>query len=187
MKAVCFVLGLLLTGVAFASKPMALIYTISPPGFHSLVTPTPFHKLTNPSIPFCQQPEVSPLNFGDYASGNSGGYGLTRGSISVTCTSGTPYQIDIGPGESTDIAHREMSDGKQHLYYQIYIDAGYQMAWGDNVRGVSVSGIGTGQAQTYPVYGLLPAGQNVASGNYTDALNVNVNVGSLGAPLALRG
>ena len=81
-----------------------------------------------------------------------------------------------------------MTLGTQSLSYNLYLDTGYTLIFGNGASGtyditvcypggtVTCAGA-TGQSGvTYSgtVYGRLPAGQNVMAGNYTDTLVVTV-------------
>lgn len=98
------------------------------------------------------------------------------GTISVTCTNGSPIYVTMGQGlypaaGSTDTNPiRQMSaGGTDRLDYQIYLDAAYTIPWGNTpLTGAVLSGTGGGMSQG--VYALVPAGQQVLSGLYQDSV-----------------
>lgn len=114
------------------------------------------------------------LNFGAYDP-LSASPTDSSSSLSVTCTLSTPYRIglDKGQGAGATITNRKMTSGTQTLTYSLYQDAARDVVWGDTVP-TSVSGIGTGNAQGYTVYGRIPAQQIVPPSTYTDTILVTV-------------
>ena len=106
-------------------------------------------------------------------------------TISVRCTSGTPYEVELSPGASGDYNTRTMSDGgtpANTLAYNLYTDAGHTLVWGDGTTSGtdSESGVGTGlsaaQTQNHTVYGELVAAGNEDApvGNYSDTITATV-------------
>ena len=115
------------------------------------------------------------LNFGNYnpVSGNDLDGSST---IDVTCTLGTTYNIglDKGLGTGASVASRKMASGSDLLDYSLYQDSNRNTVWGNTVSTDAVSGTGTGIAQSYTVYGRVPASQVVPVGTYTDTITVTV-------------
>lgn len=108
----------------------------------------------------------------------------TVGDIGVSCTgltesSTASYDIQISAGEGS-FTSRLMTSGSSHLNYNLYINSSYSIVWGDNSGSTAVIsdsyslGLDT-VTNHYPVYGLIPARQNVDVGNYNDTLIVTVN------------
>ncbi|MGH1330922.1 MAG: Csu type fimbrial protein [Paracoccaceae bacterium] len=97
-------------------------------------------------------------------------------AINVSCTDTTPYtlSLDMGSGGGSDPSNRKMKNLLSSLNYGIYMDSARTQAWG-SLPGATVSGIGTGLNQSYPVYGRIPAGQTAAVGIYTDSVLVTVS------------
>jgi spore coat protein U-like protein len=102
------------------------------------------------------------------------------GTVSVTCTSGAAADISLGQGAnanagSTDAAPlRRMSNGASgFLSYALYSDTGRTTVWGNTVA-TDVGHTGTGTQANLTVYGRVPGGQNVATGNYSDTVVATV-------------
>lgn len=106
-------------------------------------------------------------------------------TINVTCTKNSPYVIALNYGANGGtVANRVMKDsGTDTLNYNLYTDTGYANVWKDattcNVPATLGSncdgGTGTGNtAQTYTVYGQIPASQNVPAGTYNDTITITV-------------
>ena len=100
------------------------------------------------------------------------------GAISVTCTNGTAWaaSADAGGGTGATLATRQMTDGTNLLNYALYTDSGRTTVWGDGVGGTTatISGTGSGTAQSSTIYGRIPSGQTVPAGAYADTVNVTV-------------
>jgi len=97
------------------------------------------------------------------------------GKVSVTCTTGAPATITLGQGvdpdpSSTDAAPvRRMKAGTDYLSYNLYSENTHTDVWGNDATS-DVENTGTGANQDITVYGLVPAGQNVPTGNYADTV-----------------
>jgi spore coat protein U-like protein len=98
------------------------------------------------------------------------------GTVSVNCTTGSPYTIglDAGTGVGATIASRKMSAGTLLLSYTVYTSAARTTVWGDGTGAEKVSGIGNGAAQSISAYGRIFAGQVVPAAAYADTVNVTI-------------
>ncbi|MDF0544405.1 spore coat U domain-containing protein [Sphingobium sp. H39-3-25] len=104
------------------------------------------------------------------------------GDIRVTCTlllalAGS-YTIDLSSGSSASYNPRTMKNGASTLQYNLYTNAARSQVWGNGTGG-SVAVTNNFSAllavdQTTPVYGRIPAGQNVPAGTYSDTIVVTV-------------
>jgi spore coat protein U-like protein len=104
----------------------------------------------------------------------------TMGLMAITCDShGTNFTISMGTGShSATFYPRYMSANGSLLKYEIYLDAGRTTMWGDGTLGSSVY-IGTAEKANSPFaiyfYGLVPAGQDVAVGSYSDSIVTTID------------
>ena len=134
------------------------------------------------------------LAFGSYAPTSATAV-TANGSISFTCTyTGTGFtaNLTISPGNSGTYTNRTLNFGGQSLNYNIYVNAADTEIFGGGTGG-GVSGTyyyflcyagggvvctgGSGQSGTQyvaPMYGLLPAGQDVSAGTYSDTIIVTL-------------
>ena len=99
------------------------------------------------------------------------------GSISVTCTNTTPYNVglDKGAGSGASVTNRLMTGpASATVTYGLYQDSGHSTNWGNTVGTDTVSGTGNGSAQTLTVYGQVGAQTTPAPGGYADTVNVTV-------------
>jgi spore coat protein U-like protein len=102
------------------------------------------------------------------------------GTITTTCTTGAAPVITLGQGAnagggSTDVAPaRQMANGASKMAYGLFQDSGHATTWGNTPATAPASVAGTGLAQNATVYGLVPSGQNLPSGSYTDTVVATV-------------
>lgn len=122
---------------------------------------------------------VLPLAFGNY---DPTSVAPLNGSttITLTCTGGTPYTIDLDEGQnktgssSPTVPARTMFDGTNNLNYFLYSDPTLLTTWGAGA-GAPATANATGTAQSITIYGQIPATQVVGSGTYTDQVVATVN------------
>jgi spore coat protein U-like protein len=96
----------------------------------------------------------------------------SNGSVQITCDVVTGYTIALNAGTSGSL-NRAMASGAYRLNYNLFTEATGTIVWGDGSgAGTLVSGSGT--AATIPVYGRVPARQNVRAGSYVDTLIMTV-------------
>jgi spore coat protein U-like protein len=144
-------------------------------------TATGTFTVTATVVNSCVLNSAGNLGFGNYdptSATNTTG----SSSISVNCTKGDAYTIALNYGANGGSAtNRIMSDGAgDSLNYNLYTDSGYTLVWnstcgaGTNCDGGTGAGPGAGNAQTYTVYGQIPAGQNVPAGSYSDTITLTV-------------
>src|ERR1041384_7084283 len=97
-------------------------------------------------------------------------------TVQVTCTNTTPYNIglDAGTGTGATVAVRKLTSGGATVNYSLYSDSGRTTVWGNTVSTDTVAGTGNGSAQSFTVYGRIPAQTTPAPGNYTDTITVTV-------------
>jgi spore coat protein U-like protein len=98
------------------------------------------------------------------------------GSVTATCTAGTPYTISLGPGSANaGPTARKMVKGAEAVTYGLYKDTTRSQPWGDaNTAGSTVAGTGTGSAQVLTVYGRVPPQTTPTPGTYTDTVVVTL-------------
>jgi spore coat protein U-like protein len=72
------------------------------------------------------------------------------------------------------------SSGPQsdQLRYNVYLDPAKTTVWGDGTQGTqffSIRNPSLRDRTTVPIYGRVPAGQDVGAGTYADTLVITVN------------
>lgn len=112
-------------------------------------------------------------------------------TVSATCTHATvpftvSYSIALSTGGSGSFTLRDMTAGSSKLQYNMYTSAALATLWGDGTAGTqqvsdtlfgtcNKSGNNCSGSQNDVVYGIIPAMQNVAAGNYADTITVTVS------------
>jgi spore coat protein U-like protein len=112
----------------------------------------------------------------DFGSAISLGTALaTTANILVTCTSGTPYTVELsaGGGTGATTAVRKMTSGANTANYSIYKEVAHTNVFGTGGT-EKVSATGNAAAQTYTAYGLVPIQTTPPIGTYTDTVTVTV-------------
>ena len=113
----------------------------------------------------------------------------TTGNITVSCTKGTldvlpltvTYTIDLSPGNSSSTSPRELRNGGNTLYYNLYTDPLRSSVWANAASGMQVSGSvllpavsGTGSTM-HSAYGRIFSSQNATPGAYSDSIVMTIN------------
>jgi spore coat protein U-like protein len=97
-------------------------------------------------------------------------------TIVVQCTNTTTYDIglDAGTGTGASVATRKLTNGATTINYSLYTNVGRSTVWGNTVSTDTVSATGNGAAQSYTVYGRVPAQTTPAPNAYSDTITVTV-------------
>jgi spore coat protein U-like protein len=132
---------------------------------------------------------ATPVAFGVYdtvASSPTPG----SGQITVDCQGNkeVPVAIALSAGNGS-YAARRMTSPLDALQYNLYLDTGYTRVFGDGSAGTVVASCMTGVTAggctgsnptgtfkriVLPFFGRIPALQNVASGDYSDSIQVTI-------------
>jgi len=100
-----------------------------------------------------------------------------QSSIQVQCTNTTPYNVGFDKGTNgASVTARQLKGGPSNetINYAIYSNSGRTTNWGNTVGTDTVTGTGSGTAQTIQVYGRVPAQTTPTPGSYTDTITVTV-------------
>jgi spore coat protein U-like protein len=97
-------------------------------------------------------------------------------TLSPLCTNGTPYNIGLDGGLSgaTDPTQRKMTLGAQSVLYGLYRDSARSLPFGNTIGTNTLTGTGTGLAQSVPVYGRIPPQSCPSPGTYNDTIVVTL-------------
>jgi spore coat protein U-like protein len=96
-------------------------------------------------------------------------------TFSTTCTKGASVTLEIGSGNNGGTytnATRAMtfSGATTNLAYELYEQSAHTTVWNTTN---TVAYTGTGNTDTQTIYGVIPHGQNVTSGNYSDTVLIS--------------
>ena len=108
------------------------------------------------------------------------------GTVTVTCTVTLAtflesWTIALSQGNSGNFNSRSMLNGSSVLSYNLYTSAAYTSIWGDGSGSTALVSSPLTLLQVgnvsfnYPVYGVIPAGQDRAAGTFMDTITVTVN------------
>ena len=96
----------------------------------------------------------------------------TSVDLKVQCTNTTSYDIGLDAGAAAAVANRQLGST---IDYNLYTDSGHTTVWGNTIATDTVTSAGTGDEQTFTIYGLVPGPQTTpAPGSYTDTVHVTV-------------
>jgi spore coat protein U-like protein len=113
------------------------------------------------------------LNFGNY----TGAELNATTTLQVGCTNGTAYNVGLNAGNNgADVLHRSMTltGGNVSLNYKLLQGSYSGSNWGNTVKVDTVAGTANGATQFLTVYGVIPAGQSVTQGTYTDTITATI-------------
>jgi spore coat protein U-like protein len=123
-------------------------------------------------------PPVCTVNAANLVFGNYSGNQLDgTTTVSSTCSSGAPYNIGLNPGVAAGatVTTRAMTGPAGALLsYSLFQNAARTTNWGNTVGTDTVPTTGTGVAQTFTVYGRIPALQSPVLGAYQDTITVTL-------------
>ncbi|MCC8361667.1 spore coat U domain-containing protein [Lysobacter sp. A6] len=102
------------------------------------------------------------------------------GTINVRCTRGTTTTIALeeganpATGSNCTTPLRQMSNGTERLRYALFSDSTRTITWGctQGTNTTSHTSTNSATAAVLDVWGRIPAGQDVAPGNYSDTVRI---------------
>lgn len=127
----------------------------------------------------CSITRMVGVAFGRYDPISGAGVEST-GEIAFVCTGvdeNDAVVIELSRGGTTTGSHRELSNGRWRLAYDLFLDAARTLVWGDGSAGTARFGPVVppeNEEVSATVHGLIPGGQNVGVGSYTDTVVVTL-------------
>lgn len=118
--------------------------------------------------------QANNLNFGVYTGTAEIDQTTT---LQVLCSTSTPYTIGLDQGTSAGatVTTRAMTGpGPETLGYSLHQTSSTGPNWGNTPPTDTEAGVGTGAQQTFTVFGVLPAGEFVEGGNYSDTITATL-------------
>ena len=164
------------TKLTGASLALALAATLPVGPSDASTQQTTFQVTANVSVS-CDV-SASDLAFGSYNK-NAGSPLDAQSNVQVNCTNGTNWNLGLDKGlHGVDVQNRAMANNSASsilLDYAIYQDPARTVNWGNTIGVDTVSGTGTGVAQSIGTYGRIPAGQTtVTAGGYSDTITATL-------------
>lgn len=114
------------------------------------------------------------LNFGSYTGA------ILTGTTTITtdCSNGAPYNVGLNAGTApgATVTTRKMTGpaSSDLLSYTLSQDSAHSVNWGNTIGTDTVASTGTGAAQTFTVFGQIPASQFTTTGTYTDTITATL-------------
>jgi spore coat protein U-like protein len=119
------------------------------------------------------------------ASGVSfGGYNVfsntpldASGTVTFQCSPlAVNVQVQLSRGGAPSFSPRQMRQGSTTLDYNLFLDVTRTIIWGDGTAGTLVYSalVAPFVDIVVPVYGRVPARQNVPAGSYTDTITATI-------------
>ncbi len=145
-------------------------------------TDTTTFQVTANVVPSCKFTAATAMNFGslDVPKAQAGTPIAAQNTISVLCTAGGSYSIDLNYGANPDPSNnRRMTDGASHyLGYDIFVDQAATQRWTAGA-GNNQAFSGDGLVDSFTAYGQLPWNvsllPNSPVGSYIDTVTATVN------------
>lgn len=120
---------------------------------------------------------TAPIAFGAYDVFNTAPLDANSG-LTFDCNGGAKnVSVGISRGQGGTFFPRTLKKGGESLAYNLFLDASRSAIWGD----------GSGATATYfdrsppngpvavPIYGRIPAGQDITAGAYADSVTVTID------------
>lgn len=145
------------------------------PGVASAQTATTQFDVQITIVGECQINAAEDLNFGNV--GVIAGNVDATSDIEVLCTASTPFNLGLDEGEGAGaLVNARLMTGPAAatLGYGLYRDAARSLLWGETIGSDTQAGTGTGTAQSFTVYGRVPAQTTPEPGTYTDTVTVTL-------------
>jgi spore coat protein U-like protein len=122
---------------------------------------------------------TAPVAFGNYDSvaANATAPLDGLGTVTVTCTKGSPAKVGLNDGSNAQGTTRRMSQAAtDFLAYELYKDTTHATRWGNTAdTALDITAAPSQAPRNFSVYGRVPAAQPVAVGSYTDTVTATVN------------
>ena len=111
------------------------------------------------------------LEFGNYTSGQVESLDATGTVSYANCSGFLSFELD--GGQSGDVNARAMTGSGSELSYQLYSDLGRTNVFGLGADALELNLL-IPLSGTVDVYGRIPGSQAVASGSYSDTINITL-------------
>ena len=97
-------------------------------------------------------------------------------TVTIACTMGTPTTIGLDGGSNAVASQRRLTNGSNaYMSYQMFLDSSHATVWGSDTDQLDAGTAPSKEPRAFPVYGRIPAGQDVPIGPFTDSVVATVN------------
>lgn len=120
----------------------------------------------------------SDLNFGSYQSPYQSTDVLSSNNIILICdlfSLGNRFSIKLLPGQSGNPAQRYLTNGRDKLYYNLFLNSSRNNVWGDGTNGSSYYNGVTLIYLRANIFSVVFKNQNVSPGFYSDNISFEIS------------
>lgn len=120
----------------------------------------------------------SDLNFGSYQSPGQKADSLSSSNMLVICdifSFGNSFSIKLLPGQSGNSANRYLSNGKDKLYYNLFLNSSRNSVWGEGNNGTNYYNGVTKPFLRPTIFSSVFKNQNVSPGFYSDTISFEIS------------
>ena len=98
-------------------------------------------------------------------------------TVTIACTMGTPATIGLDGGSNAVASQRRLTNSSSaYMTYEMFLDSSRATVWGNESTNRLDAGTAPSKApRTFPLYGRIPAGQDVPIGPFSDSVVATVN------------
>lgn len=96
-------------------------------------------------------------------------------AIQLECPSNTQWQLGLSNGVNAVGTTRRMRNQSNYVTYELYQDTARTKRWGNTANSDTYTGTGGANTIVVPVYGRVPAQNNVPAGAYNDTITVTLS------------
>ena len=124
----------------------------------------------------CAISAITPVSEGNYDPITSNADKTGTATFKLKCTKNlTGIKVALSPGQSGDASARYLQVGGtgDELPYSLTQDSAHMVNWGDTPASQYSAPTGTGLDQTITIYYIIPGGQNIQAGTYTDTVSIS--------------
>lgn len=160
--------------VAYACAIAVLLPTIAFTPLHAATRTATFNVTAN-IVSDCTIISIPNVDFGNIGVLNVQYFATS--TVTIACTPGTAYTVGLDAGNvaGSTIITRLLSGPGGTITFSLFRDPGWTQWWGTTPGSDTVGGTGTGNNQSYTVYGRINWGQTTRSpGTYTTTITATV-------------
>lgn len=96
-------------------------------------------------------------------------------AIQLECPSNTQWQLGLSNGVNAVGTTRRMRNQSSYVRYELYQDTARTKRWGNTANADTYTGTGGATTIVVPVYGKVPAQNDVPAGAYNDTITVTLS------------
>lgn len=100
---------------------------------------------------------------------------LSSSAIQLECPSNTQWQLGLNNGLNSLGSTRRMRNQSNYVQYELYQDSARGKRWGNTANSDTYTGSGGSATIVVPVYGKVPAQNEVPAGSYSDTITVTLS------------